>query len=58
MSFVGVIVVSSSGHRWPFDGCYVVGSFSCLRVVRFSFRRLWCIFSLELFETLHFSYLL
>ena len=40
-------IVRSSGHRWPFfessipfDGCYVLASFSCLRVVLFSFRRL------------------
>ena len=46
----GPSVVSSI----PFDGCYVFASFSCLRVVRFSFRRLCYIFSLELFETLHF----
>ena len=56
VSFVRVIALSSSGHRWPFlvssipfDGCYVVGSFSmCLRVVRFSFRRRRYISSLEL----------
>ena len=48
--FYGPSVVSSI----PFDGCYVFASFSCLRVVRFSFRRLCYIFSLELFETLHF----
>ena len=45
------------GHCWPFfvssipfDGCYVAASFSWLRVVRFSFRRLCYIFSLELLK--------
>ena len=55
VSFVRVIVLSSSGHRWPFfvssipfDSCYVVASFSCLRFVLFCFRRLRYMSSLEL----------